>query len=103
MHCWYRRRLGEARLAYVALRRLKALQLQNPAGPINMDFYKVGLERETGDVIIFIKPGNSELAEAFGAEVSPAPRFGTELMDVTVAPSPAFNWFCDNLRTSDSH
>lgn len=98
MHCWHRRRLGEARLAYVALRRLRALQLKRLEGPINIDFYKVGLERETGDIIVFIKPGNAELAEAFGAEVSAAPRFGTELIDVTIPPSLAFIRFRNTLQ-----
>lgn len=97
MHCWYYRRLGETRLAYVALRRLRALQLERLAGPINIDFYKVGLERDTGDIIVCIKPGNEKLAVRFGAAPAAPPCFGPELMNVTVPPSLAFEWFRSTL------
>jgi hypothetical protein len=50
-------------------------------------FYLLGLEVETMDVLVFILPGNNQIAVMFGAEACDKPVFDASLHDVTVQPA----------------
>jgi hypothetical protein len=50
-------------------------------------FYLLGLEVQTMDLLVFILPGNNQIAVMFRAETCGKPVFGASLRDVTVQPA----------------
>jgi hypothetical protein len=84
---WYSRRFPVGRQALDGLQRLRSLRKIVTDGNVEDEFYLIGLDTKTLEVVVFIKPGNQNLAMSFKAESCPAPAFGQALRDISVSGS----------------
>lgn len=83
---WYCRKFPAGPKALEGLKRLRSFR--TIVVDENTEFYRVRLDPNTTEIVIFIKPGNYKLAMSFRAEICLAPKFGQRLRDVSVEVSP---------------
>lgn len=88
MDQWYCKSFEQGPRTFVALGGLRELGLGLRGIPKHELFYKVVLNAETGNTCVFVVPGHTEIAQAFGAQPCEPPVFDAPLFDVTVLPVP---------------
>lgn len=88
MSGWYSRRLAHGPNGFAALTYLRKLGGELEGLTPCDQFYRIALDVETTDIVVFIEPGHAELAFQFGAEPCEKPQFGAGLRDVSVPRLP---------------
>jgi hypothetical protein len=86
MSSWYSRRVAHGPVGFAALSYLRKLGRDIFGLGITDRFYRVAIDFETTDIVVFIAPGHDDLAIKFGACPCSEPEFGSRLRDVSVVP-----------------